>query len=78
MSRVPIRTHDDRRIWIITHDHRHGLSAWPVISETEPDLEDHKPDDFEEDREEFMELHGPYSINWAIEEAKKGQKNESK
>ena len=50
------------RIWIVLYHHRHGVDAWPVVSAERPDLDTIESglDDFEEEKEEFLELLGPY------------------
>ena len=52
------------KIWIIQYHHRHGVDTWPVISDGEPDLEEIENglDDFEPEREEFLEAAGPFFV----------------
>ena len=52
------------KIWIIQYHHRHGVDTWPVISDGEPDLEEIENglDDFEPEREEFLEAAGPFDL----------------
>jgi hypothetical protein len=52
------------KIWIIQHHHRHGVDTWPVVSDGEPDLEEIENglDDFEPEREEFLEAAGPFDL----------------
>ena len=48
---------------IIVYHHRHGEDAWPVFTTSPPDLdvEAAKLEDWEPDREEWLESHGPFS-----------------
>ena len=52
------------KIWIIQYHHRHGVDTWPVVSDGEPDLEEIENglDDFEPEREEFVEADGPFDL----------------
>ena len=50
------------KLWIIVYSHRHGYDSWPVFQDTQPDLDEvaKELDDFEEDREEWLEAFGPF------------------
>ena len=52
------------KIWIIQYHHRHGVDVWPVANEDRPDLEEIENglDDFEPEREEFLEATGPFDL----------------
>ena len=53
-----------KQLWIVQYHHRHGTDTWPVYSAEAPDLEAEADalDDFEEDRDEYLELSGPFPI----------------
>lgn len=48
--------------WIVAYHHRHGTDVWPVWSNAEPDLEAQAAelDEFEPDRDEYLEATGPF------------------
>lgn len=50
------------KFWIVMYHHRHGSDAWPVFSDTEPNLEEQASelDDWEPDRDEWLEVFGPF------------------
>jgi len=54
----------DDQLWIIIYTHRHGVDAWPEMSKEIPDLEKvaKELDDFEPDREEYLEVRGPWTM----------------
>lgn len=49
--------------YIVVYHHRHGEDAWPVFSDKSPDLDNEADslDDFEPDRNEWLESHGPFT-----------------
>ena len=48
------------KLWIILYHHRHGQSAWPVYAEPDLDAEAEALDDFEPERDEYLESFGPF------------------
>jgi len=52
------------RIWIIIYTHRHGNDVWPVCQKESPDWNEEvaKLDDWEPEREEWLEIFGPFEI----------------
>ncbi len=60
----PLRSEREvKRLWIIVYHHRHGCDAWPTYGATEPDLDlvAKDLDNWEPEREEWLELFGPFS-----------------
>ena len=52
-----------REYWIVTYAHRHGTDAWAEFDE-EPTEESviQGLDEWEPDREEFIEIRGPFTV----------------
>lgn len=49
------------KLWIVLYHHRHGVDAWPRFSDARPDPEREAAGvDFEEDRDESIEVIGPF------------------
>lgn len=50
------------RFYIIVYHHSHGCDVWPVWQAQEPDLDVIADglDDWEPDREEYLESFGPF------------------
>ena len=53
-----------KTIWIVLYHHRHGTDAWPYVSVAAPDLEvvASDLDDWEPDRDEYLETFGPFEV----------------
>ncbi len=51
-------------IWIIVYMHRHGENVWPVCQQKRPDWDEEiaKLDDWEPERDESLEIFGPFEI----------------
>ena len=52
-----------KQFWIVIYSHRHGIDTWPVWGKTPPDLDmvANHLEDWEPDREEYLELVGPFT-----------------
>lgn len=53
-----------KQFWIVTYNHRHGQDSWPEWGSERPDLERVAADldDWEPDKEEWLDLAGPFEV----------------
>ena len=56
------------KIWVVQYHHWHGVDAWPVASDEEPDLGELEKDLVEAgdtldlERDEYLEVGGPWNF----------------
>lgn len=55
----------NRKFWIVMHEHRFGVTNYPTFVDDEPTQEQMEQivgDDYEPEREEFLNVDGPYEV----------------
>ena len=52
------------KCWIVVYRHRHGDDSWPLFQDERPSIDKiiAELDDFESDRNESIELVGPFDV----------------
>ena len=51
------------QIWIVLYEHRHGADVWPVNFPITEEQVANELDDYEPDRDETIEVVGPFDVS---------------